>query len=339
MATLPPLTLLVLASALATTTAPGGGGACQSELDCQLNGVCVGGKCVCDAAWSGNANCSQLAFLPAKVQNGYGSVGSPRSSWGGGVHQDPDTKLWVMGISDYALGCGQSALDPNQQCGLAVSTTPNGPYVKNRTLVDPYCEGMMGIARDPISGRWISIHGGYGHGEPWGPDRSRLCWNCTAEHGATPGTTPRSFMFANRSAKPGANRVTCPLTAPLDCLNCSKTSPGIGFVSDSSDPLGSWSFAPHMFNSGNIEPTFLENGTLFVGVTESMPLSASTKARCNGQNAFVGMHRAESLDAALAGKWKQLPLSYVLGGTNETFGNESELCVNWEGQTIFVVKW
>jgi hypothetical protein len=62
-----------------------------------------------------------------------------------------------------------------------------------------------------------------------------------------------------------------------------------------------------------------------------MALSASTKARC-GQNAFVGMSRAESLEAGLAGQWEQLPLSYILAGTNQTFGSESEICVNWEGR-------
>jgi hypothetical protein len=75
------------------------------------------------------------------VENGYGRPGSPTSSWGAGVVQDPKTKLWIMAVSDYALDCGQGAFPPNQQCGLAVSTTPGGPYIKNRTLIDPYCEG------------------------------------------------------------------------------------------------------------------------------------------------------------------------------------------------------
>jgi hypothetical protein len=315
------------------------GDACTTELDCQLNGECRNGHCLCDAAWSGNGNCSKLALLPAKLKNGYGSVGSPRSSWGGGVFQDPKTNLWIMGISDYALGCGQSSLDPNQQCGLAVSTTPDGPYIKNRTLVDPYCEGMMGLGRDPISGRWISIHGGYGNGEPWDPARTGgKCWDCTGEHGQRPGTTPASYMWSNRTAKPGAPkdfRTKCPLTpGAMDCTDparCPKDSPGVGFVSDTTDPLGNWSFAPHMFNSGNVEPAFTKNGTVYLGVTRTMALSASTKARC-GQNAFVGMSRAESLEAGLAGQWEQLPLSYILAGTNQTFGSESEICVNWEGR-------
>ena len=149
-----------------------GDGSCASSLDCQLNGDCVGGKCVCDAAWSGNANCSTLALLPAKMRNGYGHVGSESSSWGAGVDYDPVSKKWVMGISDCKcrlgapfasvahsccadnLQCGQMSLDPNQRCGLAVSDTPDGPYIRNRTIVDSYSEGCS-VVRDPVTGRWI----------------------------------------------------------------------------------------------------------------------------------------------------------------------------------------
>jgi sucrose-6-phosphate hydrolase SacC (GH32 family) len=113
-------------------------GSCTTELDCQLNGECVRGQCVCDAAWSGNKNCSTLALLPAKVDNGYGGVGSKSSSWGAGVDFEPKSQKWIMGISDYNLQCGQMSLDPNQRCGLAVSDTPDGPYIRTRTMVDSY---------------------------------------------------------------------------------------------------------------------------------------------------------------------------------------------------------
>jgi hypothetical protein len=71
----------------------------------------------------------------------------------------------------------------------------------------------------------------------------------------------------------------------LDCTDtarCPIGSPGVAFVSDTTDPLGQWSFAPHLFNSGNVEPTFLNNGTVYLGVARTMPLSPSMKARCNG---------------------------------------------------------
>ena len=53
--------------------------ACQISLDCELNGDCVNGACVCDPAWRGK-NCEFLALQPAPVQNGYRVDGT--SSWG-----------------------------------------------------------------------------------------------------------------------------------------------------------------------------------------------------------------------------------------------------------------
>ena len=165
---------------------------------------------MCDAAWSGNDNCSTLAFLPAKMSNGYGHPkqahrpASSVSSWGAGVVQDQLTKNWIMGVSDYALNCGQSAFPPNQQCGIAVSTTgPDGPYIKNRTMIDPYCEGSS-IARDPLSGRWLYLHGGNGvagyaltHRQKIGPENH--CWNCRGSDGVTPTSVQTQFMHQNLS--------------------------------------------------------------------------------------------------------------------------------------------
>ena len=36
---------------------------CSSELDCGLNGDCIGGACACDAAWRG-ATCTELNLVP-----------------------------------------------------------------------------------------------------------------------------------------------------------------------------------------------------------------------------------------------------------------------------------
>ena len=30
--------------------------ACKTNLDCQLNGACTSGVCVCDAAWTGSVS-------------------------------------------------------------------------------------------------------------------------------------------------------------------------------------------------------------------------------------------------------------------------------------------
>ena len=301
-------------------------GSCASELDCQLNGECVSGKCVCDAAWSGNENCSTLAFLPAKVENGYGHPGSATSSWGAGVVQDPKTKLWIMAVSDYALGCGQGAFPPNQQCGLAVSTTPGGPYIKNRTLIDPYCEGSS-IVRDPLSGRWLYLHGGDGGGAH---GRDTACWNCRGSEGVTPYSVQTSFDTQNMSTP----KVQCPHTPGNHDLNTTgSAADGYALVSVTTDPLGAWEFAPRVKSGSNNEPVISRNGTLFVMPPGGVPLTPPARARC-GANAFGGMYRADSLEKAIASGMQGMQVRYAIAGSDpSSFKTESDLCFNWEDQT------
>lgn len=320
-------------------------GGCSSEIDCQLNGVCTRGKCVCDAAWSGNANCSTLAFLPAKVKNGYGHPGSAVSSWGAGVQQDPTTQKWIMAVSDYALSCGQSAFPPNQQCGLAVGDSPNGPFTKNRTMIDPYCEGSS-LARDPISGRWLYLHGGNGvaghsltHGAPVGPVNQ--CWNCSGSAGITPKSVQVAFMKRNNATP----TIECPRTRGAFDGNDTilpQNQAVSALVSKTQDPLGEWEMVPGVRCGSNFEPWFTPNGTLYVAAPGSQPLTPSTKARCNGQMAMLSMSRAESLEAAIAGRWEALDVQYALAGAgsaeNQSFSAECDICFNWEDQTIWQDK-
>jgi hypothetical protein len=339
------LLLLCLAIVSTALVGPGGlspeEGGCNDELDCQLNGVCENGKCLCDAAWSGNANCSTLALLPAKVKNGYGFPGSPVSSWGAGVQQDPATKKWIMAVSDYALSCGQSAFPPNQQCGLAVADSPDGPYTKNRTVIDPYCEGSS-ISRDPISGRWLYLHGGRGvaggHSAAR-PARSDRCWNCSGARGVTPKSVQSAFRLQNNATP----LVGCPRTAGTYDANATSTAdaPEVALVSTTTDPLGSWELVPAVVCGSNNEPWFTPNGTLYVLAPGGQPQTSAAKPRCNapaGSCALGRMSRAESLEAAIAGKWEQLPPQYVLAGTDQSFSSECDLCFNWEDQTIWTDK-
>jgi hypothetical protein len=88
------------------SAAASGGGYCESDLDCQLNGICSAEKlCTCDVAWRG-ANCSVLNLLPAKLNSGFGSMNSSSSSWGGQVQHDPKTGKWVMHVAEMGHQCG-----------------------------------------------------------------------------------------------------------------------------------------------------------------------------------------------------------------------------------------
>lgn len=80
---------------------PKGGALCDTDLDCQLNGICLSGLCKCDAAWT-STNCSVLHTLPARKTNvGYNHMASPWSSWGGSVVLDPDTNTYYLGVSGH----------------------------------------------------------------------------------------------------------------------------------------------------------------------------------------------------------------------------------------------
>lgn len=100
---------------------------CVPDLVRQHQGVCSAGTCACDPAWKGS-NCSVLNILPAKLQNGFGHLGSNRSSWGAGVIQDPASKKWIMQVDEMNMGCGLGTWGQNSHCILAESDTPNGPY-------------------------------------------------------------------------------------------------------------------------------------------------------------------------------------------------------------------
>ena len=53
-------------------------GACSTDLDCSLNGECLGGACVCDGGWGGDA-CEQLRFGPASRAGERDPRASPRA--------------------------------------------------------------------------------------------------------------------------------------------------------------------------------------------------------------------------------------------------------------------
>ena len=91
------LTCFALASAAAATSktpiqqasstqspeGPAGGISCSSDLDCQLNGACTKGACVCDKGWRGT-DCGTLNLNnTANVAYGY-TPESKFSCWGGG---------------------------------------------------------------------------------------------------------------------------------------------------------------------------------------------------------------------------------------------------------------
>ena len=78
--------LLALATVLlpaVLTVAP----LCVSDVDCHLNGLCVGGSCRCGPSWAG-PTCGRLNLQPVNpAQMGY--VQRNVTSWGGNAVPTP----------------------------------------------------------------------------------------------------------------------------------------------------------------------------------------------------------------------------------------------------------
>ena len=81
---------------------------CASDLDCQLNGACVQGACVCDKGWRGT-DCGTL-HLDTTPTVAYGWTNTSNiSAWGGGPPvYDTTTGKYVhdrTGTIDHAETC------------------------------------------------------------------------------------------------------------------------------------------------------------------------------------------------------------------------------------------
>ena len=112
---------LVLATAtLAVPTVDVADAGCNTDADCNLNGLCMGLKgCQCDAWWAGS-QCSELRLGAVDPAGGYqvgsGAVGS---SWGA-------TMLRVDGVyhlfaAEWTQHCGIEYWSPNSRIVRATS--------------------------------------------------------------------------------------------------------------------------------------------------------------------------------------------------------------------------
>ena len=64
---------------------------CRSAFDCGLNGDCLSGSCLCDAAWKGDT-CTVLNLIPMEpdvAKRGAYREGT-RTSWGASVHHSEE---------------------------------------------------------------------------------------------------------------------------------------------------------------------------------------------------------------------------------------------------------
>ena len=105
--------------------------------DCSLNGDCVNGACVCDAAWSGSPSCDVLSLLPANKLGGYHNS-TNQSTWGGLPQYSAVDGLWHMAVAQLLSNCSLWEWKNNSAIAHVVSNQPGGPYVYREQILPPF---------------------------------------------------------------------------------------------------------------------------------------------------------------------------------------------------------
>lgn len=163
--------------------AMGDGASCATDLDCQLNGRCTGGACLCDAAWNGT-NCELLRLEPGRLA--YAPAAS--TAWGGGPPvRDDASGRWVIFVTEIADHCGLSEWQHMSTVVRAVGDSPAGPFVRD-TLVIPTQAHNPYYAFDPASGTHLIFHIGGGDNPE---SKDNPFW-----HNCSNGTTPAALAAA-----------------------------------------------------------------------------------------------------------------------------------------------
>ena len=101
-------------------------GACTSDLDCSLNGVCTAGSCSCDRPWTG-ASCGVLGFKPVAMPQGYGMVPNRSATWGGNILRENDDRFHLY-VSAMTNDCALGDWSSNSRIEHGVADRPEGPF-------------------------------------------------------------------------------------------------------------------------------------------------------------------------------------------------------------------
>jgi hypothetical protein len=135
---------------------PKGGAACASDLDCSLAGTCSGGRCDCDAAWTG-PTCEQLHLLPAHRSAFDPAGGHPTQlpsdrpfTWGGSIIKD-DAGLYHLFVVEYMNHCPMTYGTWTVQSSVrhAVSRSASGPWEPKELPLGPGPTGNPVVTRAP----------------------------------------------------------------------------------------------------------------------------------------------------------------------------------------------
>jgi len=137
---------------------------CSSDLDCSLNGACVQGTCICDAAWGGES-CGQLQLLPADLTEGYDHLtrtfdNNSVASWGA-TQVVGDDGLYHTYVGELTGHCGIEGYETNEQIVHATSQSREGPWQRQGPVMGPVA--VCPHATRSHDGLWLIFHTGCGN--------------------------------------------------------------------------------------------------------------------------------------------------------------------------------
>ena len=230
---------------------------CNSDLDCSLNGECQSGKCVCDAAWLGEA-CDTLALLPSAPGAGTcdasrnGTATGYTTTWGGHPVLDADG-VWHAHVAEMAQHCGMCSWGSQSQVAHYSSTGGlAGPYARVGTAVGAFSHNPSVISTpsavapggDPDGANYLMFHIGIGCDSAG----VHAC-NYSRLPACTNGSTPLHPRPAGGAPAPPPANVTRAVTHTAAAL------------------AGPWRDTPadwRLPSCSNPSPLFLANGSLML---------------------------------------------------------------------------
>ena len=106
--------------------------ACETDLDCSLNGACMNGVCDCDAAWKGD-QCHELYQLPTSVT---GDIKVENvSTWGAGTLQNKVDGKFHLYAAEFVGNCGVTTWLTNSQVVRYTASVPSGPWAREEVVL------------------------------------------------------------------------------------------------------------------------------------------------------------------------------------------------------------
>jgi hypothetical protein len=275
------LATTLLSPAMVVAQPSGRRGACTSDADCSLLGVCdkhfhrtgplEPNYCDCDPGWKGD-DCGQADLLPYRDGDGY--INSSAASWGGRPVYDEASKTWHLFATEIAHRCPLILFMNDSSVIRAEADSPTGPYRRKETVLPPFHHNPTIIGPTP-DGYFLIFSIGNTNTQ----DEQIPC-----EH-AVPADCDRTHSFCRGSHMPNSNgRINMAYSKSIRGPWREK----VILPYDADNNASAWNC-----ENNNPTATVLANGTIFL-VYRADPCKASAGGGAGG---------GESLGVATADHW------------------------------------